>query len=153
MGFPALHRHHSGTGRKDTQDGKRCGKKLKRVHEKTIQNHTSTARPVETSLQLCVWALNIVKHVIWKDPAWRHSMLEKCRSRPLLGAFVACSRNGRSKNAGSCLSIIGIIFFSAPSCFVHDHTGTARPAETNPKPYRTTRTLLGIQHPSAPRSS
>jgi hypothetical protein len=31
----------------------------------------------------CVWALNIVKHAIWKDPAWRHSMLEKCRSRPL----------------------------------------------------------------------
>ena len=27
LGFPALHRHHSGTGRKDTQNGKRCGKK------------------------------------------------------------------------------------------------------------------------------
>ena len=25
LGFPALHRHHSGTGRKDTQNGKRCG--------------------------------------------------------------------------------------------------------------------------------
>ena len=24
LGFPALHRHHSGTGRKDTQNGKRC---------------------------------------------------------------------------------------------------------------------------------
>ena len=24
-GFPASHRHHSGTGRKDTQNGKRCG--------------------------------------------------------------------------------------------------------------------------------
>ena len=23
--FPALHRHHSGTGRKDTHNGKRCG--------------------------------------------------------------------------------------------------------------------------------
>ena len=25
LGFPALHRHHSGTGRKDTSNGKRCG--------------------------------------------------------------------------------------------------------------------------------
>ena len=25
LGFPALHRHHSGTGRKDTHNGKRCG--------------------------------------------------------------------------------------------------------------------------------
>ena len=25
LGFPALHRHHSGTGRKDTQNSKRCG--------------------------------------------------------------------------------------------------------------------------------
>ena len=25
LGFSALHRHHSGTGRKDTQNGKRCG--------------------------------------------------------------------------------------------------------------------------------
>ena len=25
LGFPALHRHHSGTGRKDTRNGKRCG--------------------------------------------------------------------------------------------------------------------------------
>ena len=25
LGFPALHRHHSGTKRKDTQNGKRCG--------------------------------------------------------------------------------------------------------------------------------
>ena len=33
---------------------------------------------------------------------WRHSMLEKCRSRPLpRGAFVARVRNDRSKNAGS----------------------------------------------------
>ena len=28
LGFPALHRHHSGTGRKDTQNGKRCGKNV-----------------------------------------------------------------------------------------------------------------------------
>ena len=51
---------------------------------------------------------------------WRHSMLEKCRSRPLpRGAFVACVRNGRSKNAGTCSSIIGILFGSVPPCFVH----------------------------------
>ena len=25
LGFSALHRHHSGTGRKDTQNGERCG--------------------------------------------------------------------------------------------------------------------------------
>ena len=25
LGLPALHRHHSGTGRKDTRNGKRCG--------------------------------------------------------------------------------------------------------------------------------
>ena len=25
LGFPALHCHHSGTGRKDTQNSKRCG--------------------------------------------------------------------------------------------------------------------------------
>ena len=42
---------------------------------------------------------------------WRHSMLEKCRSRPLpRGAFVACVRNGRSKNAASCSSTIGTFF-------------------------------------------
>ena len=27
LGFPALRRHHSATGRKDTHNGKRCGKK------------------------------------------------------------------------------------------------------------------------------
>ena len=37
---------------------------------------------------------------------WRHSTLEKCRSRPLpRSAVVACVRNSRSKNAGSCSSI------------------------------------------------
>ena len=39
------------------------------------------------------------------------SMLKKCRSSPQPGgAFVSYARNGRSKNAASCSSIIGINF-------------------------------------------
>ena len=58
------------------------------------------------------------------SPLCRHSMFGKCRSRPQLrGAFVVCVRNGHSKNAASCSSIIDIIFFLAPLCFVHGTHG------------------------------
>ena len=61
----------------------------------------------------CVWALNIVKHAIWKDPAWRHSMLEKCRSRPLpRGPFVACVREMAARRMLARVRLLSASSFS-----------------------------------------
>ena len=44
--FPALHRHHSGTGRQDTQNGKRCGEK-RGQHDELLVTSSSSENPLD----------------------------------------------------------------------------------------------------------